>query len=217
MSKITAYTAATEFDSNSDVLLKDGTNGTKKINVKNAAIDLAGRVHAHQRRNVYACRYLGANVTSEQLAAIADGTFNKFLIGDYWEINGNKYYIADMDYYYGRYDKVHSATVLDTDAVNVHHLVMIPAGIELQPLHILKGQGCTGKGIQLISVGEHLPDGAEPVCVGGCDQHALVCAEKRPHGVAQKQPDGQSGQAGGHCRQQGFGKWIFLFREPDLH
>ena len=42
MSKLTEYPAATQFDSG-DILIKDGTNGTKKITAENAAADLVSK------------------------------------------------------------------------------------------------------------------------------------------------------------------------------
>ena len=44
---------------------------------------------------------LGSSYTADQKAAIAAGTFDDIYVGDYWEISGIKYYIADIDYYYG--------------------------------------------------------------------------------------------------------------------
>ena len=44
---------------------------------------------------------LGSSYTAEQQAAIAAGTFDDIYVGDYWEMSGIKYYIADIDYYLG--------------------------------------------------------------------------------------------------------------------
>lgn len=44
---------------------------------------------------------LGSSYTDDQKAAIAAGTFDDIYVGDYWEISGIKYYIADIDYYLG--------------------------------------------------------------------------------------------------------------------
>lgn len=44
---------------------------------------------------------LGSSYTADQKAAIAAGTFDDIYVGDYWEISGIKYYIADIDYYLG--------------------------------------------------------------------------------------------------------------------
>lgn len=115
MAKITDYSAATRFNSG-DVLIKDGSAGTKKITVENAATEFAGLVSAINHRNVYRGKNLGTSITAEQKAAISNGTFDDLFIGDYWTINGKQWVIADMDYWYNCGDT----------AFTKHHLVMIP-------------------------------------------------------------------------------------------
>lgn len=116
MSKITEYNAATRFDKN-DILIKDGTGGTKKISVENAAAEFAGLVSAIQHRNVYRGKNLGTTVSTAQKTAIQNGTFDDLFIGDYWAIGGTQYKIADMDYWYN---------CGDTNFAK-HHLVMVPS------------------------------------------------------------------------------------------
>ena len=50
-------------------------------------------------RNIFRGKHLGESITEEQLAAIRDGSFKDLYIGDYWEINGVKYRIADVNYW----------------------------------------------------------------------------------------------------------------------
>ena len=50
-------------------------------------------------RNIFREKSLGESITAEQLAAIRDGSFKDLYIGDYWEINGVKYRIADVNYW----------------------------------------------------------------------------------------------------------------------
>lgn len=115
MAKLTDYSSATQFN-RGDILIKDGTGGTKKIAVENAAIEFAGLVSYMNHRNVYRGKSLGTSITAEQIAAIKNGTFDDLFIGDYWAINGHAYEIADMDYWYNCGDS----------AFTKHHLVMIP-------------------------------------------------------------------------------------------
>lgn len=115
MAKITTYPRDERFD-DGDILLKDGTNGTRIITAENAAAALAGMVSAVNRRNVYRGKSLGTAVSADQMAAITNGTFDDMFIGDYWTINGNRYDIADMDYWY------HYG---DSDFTK-HHLVLVP-------------------------------------------------------------------------------------------
>ena len=116
MAKMTEYTAATRFDSG-DILIKDGTNGTKKITAANAASEFAGLVSSTHHRNVFRGKSLGTSITAAQKTAISSGTFDDLFIGDYWTINNTRYDIADMDYWYNCGDET---------AFNRHHLVMIP-------------------------------------------------------------------------------------------
>lgn len=61
-------------------------------------------------------KYLGTSVTSEQWAAIQNGTFDGLFLGDYWTINGVDYIIAAFDYW------------LNTGHTTCtkHHVVVIP-------------------------------------------------------------------------------------------
>ena len=93
MPKVTDYSAATRFDSG-DVIIKDGTDGTKKMTAENAAVEFAGLVSAINHRNVYRGKNLGSSVTAAQKAAIQNGTFDDLFIGDYWVIGGVTWVIA---------------------------------------------------------------------------------------------------------------------------
>lgn len=50
-------------------------------------------------RNIFQGKSLGESITEEQLTAIRDGTVDGLYIGDYWEINGVRYRIADINYW----------------------------------------------------------------------------------------------------------------------
>lgn len=65
---------------------------------------------------VYRGKYLGSAVTSEQWAAIKDGSFTDLYIGDYWTIGGVNYRIAAFDYYYKTGDT----------SCTTHHVVIVP-------------------------------------------------------------------------------------------
>lgn len=118
MAKLTDYIESSHFDSG-DILIKDGLSGTRKIKVANAAVEFAGMVSAINRRNVYRGKNLGTEITAAQKAAIQAGTFDDLFIGDYWVINGVKWVIADMDYWYNCGDT----------AFTNHHLVIVPSTI----------------------------------------------------------------------------------------
>lgn len=61
-------------------------------------------------------KYLGTSVTSEQWAAIQNGTFDGLFLGDYWTINGVDYIIVAFDYW---------LNTGDTPCTK-HHVVVIP-------------------------------------------------------------------------------------------
>lgn len=61
-------------------------------------------------------KYLGTSVTSEQWAAIQNGTFDELFLGDYWSIGGVDYLIAAFNYW---------LTCGDT-ACNTNHLLVVP-------------------------------------------------------------------------------------------
>lgn len=114
--KITDYTEVQKFDTG-DILLKDGTNGTKTIGADDlliAALDAAGLTQMH--RNVYRGKNLGSTLTSAQKAAIAAETWDDLFVGDYWLINDIHWRIADINYW------KHTG---DTEFVRPH-LVIVP-------------------------------------------------------------------------------------------
>lgn len=113
MAKITDYSAASVFDSG-DVIIKDGTNGTKKMAVADAARGFAESFSATIRRSIYRGKNLGTSITAAQKAAIQNGTFTDMFVGDYWVINGRTFVIADFDYWYNCGDT----------AFTKHHLVI---------------------------------------------------------------------------------------------
>ena len=72
------------------------TNQVSAINTQLSQLDFDG---AGAHNSIYRGKYLGAEVTAEQYAHIADGTFKDMYIGDYWTINGVNYRIGHFDYW----------------------------------------------------------------------------------------------------------------------
>lgn len=100
-----------------DFLIADGnTNGTRRISAANAVLSALNLNSHYVRRMIFRGADLGSTVTAEQKAAIRAGTFENLWLGDYWEIGGVKWRIADFDYWYG---------CGDTKFVN-HHLIVMP-------------------------------------------------------------------------------------------
>ena len=113
--KITEYTNTKKIGA-TDVMLTDGTNGTRIIagaDLPYALMDLCG---PQMHRMTYRGKNLGGVLTSEQKAAIQAGTFDDLWLGDYWTLGGVNYRIADFDYWYNRGDT----------AFTSHHLAIVP-------------------------------------------------------------------------------------------
>lgn len=115
MAKITDYNAEKRLTAN-DVLLIDGTGGTRKIAAPDAAVEMAGLVSAVFHRSVYRGKNLGTAVTAAQKTAISSGTFDDLYVGDYWVIGGVNWRIADFNYFYNCGDT----------AFTKNHLVIVP-------------------------------------------------------------------------------------------
>ena len=79
--RINEYPRAISFN-DGDVLLKDGSDGTKAIPFSDAAASLLESVLAPtMHKNLYRGKYLGTSVTAAQKAAIQNGTFKDLYIG----------------------------------------------------------------------------------------------------------------------------------------
>lgn len=113
--KISEYPQITKFTSD-NILLVDGNGGTKKILVADAILAALSLNSIHNKRMIFRGKNLGSSLTAEQKTAIQTGTFEGLWLGDYWEINGVKYRIADFDYWHGRGDT----------PFNTHHIVVVP-------------------------------------------------------------------------------------------
>lgn len=96
------------------VLLVDGDLGTKNIAIGDAIQAMLSFMSPQNHKNIFRGKNLGSAVTSEQKAAIQAGTFEDLWLGDYWEINGVKWRIADFDYW------------MNISSLKSHHLVIIP-------------------------------------------------------------------------------------------
>lgn len=94
-----------------DSLLIDGAGGTRQTMIRDLPFDDKSLLKKASVRG----GNLGTSVTAEQYAAIADGSFDGLYLGDFWEIDSNRWRIVDFDYWYGKaYD------------VLTHHVVLMP-------------------------------------------------------------------------------------------
>lgn len=113
--KISEYPRIGSFTAD-NIMLVDGNGGTKTILISDAilaALDLTSVVN---HRRIFRGKNLGSTLTAEQKTAIQNGTFKDLWLGDYWEISGVKWRIADFDYWYNKGDT----------AFTKHHVVIVP-------------------------------------------------------------------------------------------
>lgn len=113
--KISDYPSITNLSAN-DYAIVNGANGTKKTLAVNFVLSALSLLDPSNRKNTFRGKNLGNTLSTEQKAAILDGSFTGLWLGDYWEINDVKWRIADFDYWYG---------YGDTKFTN-HHLVIVP-------------------------------------------------------------------------------------------
>lgn len=93
------------------------TEGNKAIAAEDAIFAMLDAfAPAELRRTVFRGKNLGTAFTSAQKAAIKDGTFKGFFLGDYWVIGGYTWRIVDFDYW---------LRCGDTECTT-HHLVIMP-------------------------------------------------------------------------------------------
>ena len=113
--KITEYPSTNKFNSD-NILLLDGGDGTKSIQVVDAILSALDLISVENHRNFYRGKNLGTSFTTAQKAAIQAGTFDDMWVGDYWVINGINWRIVDIDYWFGTGD----------NRLNSHHIVVMP-------------------------------------------------------------------------------------------
>lgn len=123
--KITEYPSVSELNNSDEIILSTG-DGTKKASLNNLSSyiqnsDVEGEMSDDQilvrHRNTFRGKNLGTSFTDEQLENIQNGSFKDLYVGDYWGSQGNKWRIADIDYYM---NTGYPTTLTD------HHLVVIP-------------------------------------------------------------------------------------------
>lgn len=96
-----------------------GAELVKPANPVGAALENKAELSPEMHRILFRGKNLGASLTAGQKAAIQAGTFDGLFLGDYWEIGGQNWRIADMDYWYNQGDT----------AFTKHHLVIMPDSI----------------------------------------------------------------------------------------
>lgn len=113
-------------------------------------------------RNVFRGKCLGESITEEQMIAIRDGSFRNLFVGDYWEINGVRYRIADINYW---------RNVGYPESVQKPHILIVPDTI-LGSGQMNTGNSTAGgyrnssmKAARLVQIANSLPDAFKNILI----------------------------------------------------
>jgi hypothetical protein len=87
------------------------------------------------KNSIFRGKSLGTSYTPEQQSQVASGKFLDLWVGDYWTINGARYYIAAFNYYYN---------TGDTAPLTTNHVTLVPA--ESMYTHRMNSTGTTQGG-----------------------------------------------------------------------
>lgn len=105
-----------------DFLILDTSGGTKKIAAKKLSdfVKVETYIPWVAHRNVFRGKNLGSEFTEEQKEAIRNNTFDDLYVGDYWEINGFRWRIADINYW------LNTGNTPPYIGLTTPHLVIVP-------------------------------------------------------------------------------------------
>lgn len=116
----------------------------------------------YMHRNVFRGKNLGEFITDEQLAAIRDGSFADLYVGDYWEKDGVRYRIADINYWKG---------VGYQESVQKPHILIVPDTIlgsgQMHTSNSTSGgyKSSTMKNARLNQIANSLPDAFKNILI----------------------------------------------------
>lgn len=115
-------------------------------------------------RNVFRGKCLGESITEEQMIAIRKGSFRNLYVGDYWEINGTKYRIADINYW-------RNVGYLESEKVQKPHILIVPDTIlgsgQMHTSNSTSGgyKSSTMKNARLNQIANSLPDAFKNILI----------------------------------------------------
>lgn len=115
-------------------------------------------------RNIFRGKHLGESITEEQLEVIRDGSFADLYVGDYWEINGVKYRIADINYW-------KNVGYPESEKVQKPHILIVPDTIlgsgQMNTGNSTSGgyKSSTMKTVRLNQIANSLPDAFKNILI----------------------------------------------------
>lgn len=108
-------------------------------------------------RNVFRGKCLGESITEEQMIAIRKGSFRNLYVVDYWEINGTKYRIADINYW-------RNVGYPESEKVQKPHILIVPDTVlgsgQMNTSNSTAGgyRNSSMKAARLVQIADALPD-----------------------------------------------------------
>ena len=115
-------------------------------------------------RNVFRGKCLGESITEEQMIAIRKGSFRNLYVGDYWEISGTKYRIADINYW-------RNVGYPESEKVQKPHILIVPDTIlgsgQMHTSNSTSGgyKSSTMKNARLNQIANSLPDAFKNILI----------------------------------------------------
>jgi hypothetical protein len=99
------------------------------------AVNGSSVINKFWKRRIFRGKNLGTTVTAAQWTEITRGRFNDLYVGDYWQINGQVWRIADIGYWYNT----------GGNKFTKHHVVIVPDGrIHANPFSLDASSLATG-------------------------------------------------------------------------
>ena len=83
------------------------------------SVYIQAELSPEMHRNIFRGQHLGESITEEQIIAIRKGNFRNLYVGDYWEKNGVKYRIADINYW-------KNVGYPESEKVQKPHILIVP-------------------------------------------------------------------------------------------
>lgn len=132
MGYVNDYPATSTFNSDDYALITGKTGGMRRMSIEQFKQEMASLASdftaimstcpaAVSHRILHRGKNLGTSITSEQIAAIRNGSFTDMYVRDYWTINGVVYRIADINLF---------INTGDTQLIKPH-LVIVRDGLDL--------------------------------------------------------------------------------------
>ena len=115
-------------------------------------------------RNVFRGKCLGESITEEQMIAIRKGSFRNLYVGDYWEINGTKYRIADINYW-------RNVGYPESEKVQKPHILIVPDTVlgsgQMNTSNSTAGgyRNSSMKAARLVQIANSLPDAFKNILI----------------------------------------------------